>query len=480
MEESFESYFDHETLSLVSRFEKMIQEDQFCFFDVDEFEEIIEYYFFKNEQRKAQLTIRESLIQHPGAPSLLIKLAQYQINTKKDHEALKILKDVDFAASTDSDLLIAKGNLYSQLEKPDKAIEEYQKAIEGADYADEIYASIAYEYENLGRYDKAIENLLKAIDLNPENDAVIYEYAFCCEISQQTGQSISFLEKFLDTHPYSVSAWFNLGIAFGNAELFEKAIDAYDFVIAIDETFSSAYYNKANCFANIGHFEEAIETYFETFYYEDPEPVTHYYIAECYEKLKKFDKAAEYYQKAVALDPEFADAWLGIGISRDELGNPQAALPYIQKAIKLSPSIAEYYFILGDLQIKLSKIEDGIASYRKVIELGPEDPDIWLDLSVVYADQKDYQAALDVLSEGMNYHPAHVDFLYLKSWYLILLEKTREASGLFCQALSTEYEGCKRLLTTFPDASTHPVIIDLLQEFNDSHSEITATKKTDT
>ncbi len=479
MEESFESYFDHETLSLVSRFEEMIQDDQFCFFDVDEFEEIIEYYFFKNEQRKALLTIRQALIQHPGAPSLMIKLAQYQINAKKDHEALKILKDVDFTASSDSDLLIAKGNLYSQLEKPEKAIEEYQKAIEGADYADEIYASIAYEFENLGKYDLAIENLLKAIELNPENDAAIYEYAFCCELSQQTDQSIIFLEKFLNENPYSVSAWFNLGIALGNAGLFEKAIEAYDFVIAIDETFSSAYFNKANCFANIGKFDKAIETYLETFYYEDPEPVTYYYIAECYEKLKNFDRSAEYYQKAVALDPEFADAWLGIGISKDELGNPQGALPYVQKAIKLSPSIAEYYFILGDLQIKLSKIEEGIASYRKVIELGPEDPDIWLDLSVVYADQKDYQSGLDVLTEGMTHHRDHVDFLFLKAWYLIMTGKSKEASGLFLQALETEYEGYKRLLTTFPDACEHPFLVNLLKEYQESHSEIIPLKRTD-
>ena len=127
MEEPFESYFDGETLSLVRRFEKMLQQDQHFFFDVDEFEEIIEYYFFKNEQRKAFMTINQALEQHPGATSILLKMAQFHVNAKKDHEALRILKEIEHNDSADSDLHLAKGNLYSQLEKPEKAIEEYKK-----------------------------------------------------------------------------------------------------------------------------------------------------------------------------------------------------------------------------------------------------------------------------------------------------------------------------------------------------------------
>lgn len=472
MDEPLESFFDHETLSLVRRFENMIREDRVSFFDVGEFEEIIEYYFFKNEQRKAFTTINKALHQHPGSPSLLLKLAQYQVNIKKDHEALKILKEVDVMATTDSDLYLAKGNLYSQLEKPEKAIEEYFRALDGAEYADEIYANIAYEYENLGKYDRAINFLKKSIELNPENDAAIYEYAFCSEVSQQTVQCIEFLLNFLDDQPYSTSAWFNLGIAYSNMESYEKAVEAYDYVIAIDETFSSAYFNKANCYANISNYEKAIETYFETFFYEDPEPVTYYYIAECYEKLKQFEKAIEFYQKAVALDPEFADAWLGIGISKDELGQPQVALPYIQKSIKLSPAISEYYFILGDLMIKLSRIDEGIAAYRKVIELDPEDPDIWLDLSVVYADQKQFEQSYQVITEGSAYNEDNTDFQYVMAWYLFMLGRNQEATELFTKALESDYQGYKRLWTTFPEASFHPVILELLAGYQKPEKDI--------
>lgn len=462
MDEPLESQFDSETLSLVRRFEKMLLREEHLFFDVGEFEEIIEYYFYRNEQRKALETIQKSLDLHPGAPTLLLRLAQHHINTGKDREALRLLKQLSGFAHSDGDFHLAMGNLYSQLEKAEKAIGAYLKGLHSAEYPDEVLAGIAFEYENLGQYDKAIDYLLQALDANPSNEPALYELAFCCEVAQQPDRCIGFLLSFIDRNPYSAAAWFNLGIAYSNVELFEKAIEAYDYAIAIDETFSSAYFNKANCQANTGNYHQAIETYFETLFYEDPEPVTYYYIGECYEKLKDFEKSIDYYNKAVSLDPEFADAWMGLGISYDELGKPQSALPFIEKALRLSPGNPEFWFIQGDIQIKLSQILEGIASYRKVIELDPEDVDIWLDLSVVYADRKDFESGYTVLEEGLHHHAAQPDFYWGMAYYLVMMGKTNQGMEMFARAFEMDREGIKRLLTTFPEARNHPVVVELL------------------
>jgi len=181
--------------------------------------------------------------------------------------------------------------------------------------------------------------------------------------------------------------------------------------------------------------------------------------------MKQFDSAIIYYKKALNLDPEFADAWLGIGISYDELGKSANALPYIKKAIKLSPTIPEYWFILGDIQIKLSRIEDGINAYRKVIELDPEDPDVWLDLSVVYADMKNYEQACSILTEGLRWHDDHADFHYGIAYYLFNSGKLKQANQVLSKALLMDYEGYKRLFTTFPDARNHPEVLEIIEAF---------------
>ena len=171
MEEYFDSYPDPETQELVNRFEKMLRNDKHFFFDIDEFEEIIDYYLFKNDLKNAGVSIDYSLIQHPASTSLLLKKAQLFVYSNKNEKALKILKEMDHLGYSDYDLHLIKGNLYSQLEKYEKAIEEYSKAIHGSDDLDEIYSNIAFEYENLGKYDRAIEYLLMALDCNPENDS---------------------------------------------------------------------------------------------------------------------------------------------------------------------------------------------------------------------------------------------------------------------------------------------------------------------
>src|SRR5271157_962958 len=95
MEEPFDSFSDPETLELARRFEQMIKDNEHYFFDLDEFEELIDYYLFKNEVRQAESCITIALEQYPGETRLLLKKVQFLISTNKNNKALKILSDLD-------------------------------------------------------------------------------------------------------------------------------------------------------------------------------------------------------------------------------------------------------------------------------------------------------------------------------------------------------------------------------------------------
>ena len=259
MEDPFESQFDPELIALVRQYEDMINHKEHQFFDVFEYEDIIDYYIYLNDLPSALMCLKKALRQHQNNPLILLKQVQYLIHTKKDREALNLLEELDQSEGTDSDFHLQKGNLYSQLERSEKAIQSYKNALKDGDAQDDIYVSLAFEYENLGKYNLAIKYLTEAIKVNPENEAALFEISFCFEITRQSEKCIAFFRSFLDEHPYSKVSWFNLGVAYGNMEEFDKSIEAYDFALAIDESFSSAYFNKANCFANAGLFEKAIQ-----------------------------------------------------------------------------------------------------------------------------------------------------------------------------------------------------------------------------
>ncbi|MGE5424000.1 MAG: tetratricopeptide repeat protein [Syntrophothermus sp.] len=466
MEEPFDNYPDPEILTLTRRFEKMMLNGEHYFFDVDEYEEIIDFYLFKNDNKKANSCIHFALEQHPGNVNLLLRKAQMLISRDKTENALQILNDLDKYDSTDHEVHLMKGNLYSQLDKPEKAIEEYLLAsrMEPEDL-DEIYSNISFEYENIGKYEKAIDYLILALENNPSNEGALYEISFCFEISQQTERAVRFLEKYLDNSPFSKAAWFNLGIAYSNLELYEKAIEAYDYAIAIDETFASAYFNKANCYANLNEYKKAIETYLETAFYEDPEPLTYYYIAECFEKMEDYNAAITYYKKAISLDPDFADAWLGIGMAHDALVQYQLALTYIEKAIAISPTIPDYWFIQGDIQIKFNRINDGIKSYLKVIEMEPENSEIWLELSIVYSDLEDYDKAESTLREGIKWHESNPDFYFSIAFYLLKLGKTRQAYEKLDKAMSLDPEGYQRMFDLFPEMKDNANVNGIIETY---------------
>ena len=57
----------------VAKFESMLKENNILFFDVDEFEEIIEYYLQYGRISKAKRALDIGLSQHPYASSLFSK-----------------------------------------------------------------------------------------------------------------------------------------------------------------------------------------------------------------------------------------------------------------------------------------------------------------------------------------------------------------------------------------------------------------------
>ena len=100
-----------------------------------------------------------------------------------------------------------------------------------------------------------------------------------------------------------------------------------------------------------------------------------------------------------------------------------------------------------------------------MIELEPEDTDVWLDLSVVYADQKDFQQAYQVLSDGLIYHPGHADFHFGMAYYLLMMGKSREANELLHLAMSMDGEGHKRLFSTFPEAQQNDEVLEVVRHY---------------
>lgn len=458
---------DNESIDfLIERFDAMLSEDGHYFFDVEEYEDLVDYYLSAGELEKCDTVLRYAMEQYPGHSGFVIRQAQVLVSDNKAELALQVLAQVEDADPSNADIYLTKGAIYSQLRRYNDAIQEYNKALESEEDHSTIYSSIAYEYENLGDYTNAIKYLKKVLELDPENETIIFELAFCFEITNQSDESIEYFTSFTDKIPYSKFGWFNLGVAYNAIELFEKAIEAFEFAIAIDPTFSSAYFNKANALAGMQHYRHAINAYRETFEYEEPEALTYYYIGECYEKLEEFDTALDNFRKAVTMDENLADAWIGMGVCYEEMGNIKAALRFIRRGLEIDPENSEYLATLALAQQHGGYIAEASVTYAKAIGFNSLDAGIWLDFSNLFAELNDYPQALEIIDSALVSLPEDASLYYRKSALLFILGRTREASELLIKAMSADKDGIDAMFEFAPVLKRHPLILDIVANFD--------------
>ena len=80
----------------VAKFESMLKENNILFFDVDEFEEIIEYYLQYGRISKAKRALDIGLSQHPYASSLKLLYAEELVFEDRLDEATRKLLNYSY------------------------------------------------------------------------------------------------------------------------------------------------------------------------------------------------------------------------------------------------------------------------------------------------------------------------------------------------------------------------------------------------
>ena len=466
MNENFDQYSNEELEALILRFFQMKKNNSKAYFDVDEYEILIDHFFDQDETDNIEAALQFALEQHPGNYDFLIRKAQLFALYGNDEQGLEILNDLSELVN-DSDFFMVKGTLLSNLQKYREAIEEYTKALNQGQDLEEVYTNIAFEYENLEQFDKAIEYLDKVIDINPNNEAALNEVGICFEMSNQSKKSIKYFNSKIDNYPYSRAAWFNLAIAHNSMNNNKKAIEAYEFSLAIDDDQPSALFNIANIYASMDKHHKALEYYRETLQKESPDALTYYYMGESYENLDDFDKALECFEKSHELNSDFHESLIGIARCYFIIGDHEKAFQYIDKAIKLPEPFPLFWSIRG---IKLD--ERGFyklaeRAIEQLIKRYPEDHINVINLALLYRAY-DMENAIQILNNAaLEYKEAKAQslILFIKGLYEMQNDKFKEGYSNFKKALKLGKDEVNNPLVQAELAQfSHPVLDKLLED----------------
>ena len=449
----------------LKRFEEMLAENSNVYFDVEVFEDIIDYYIENSEYKKALRGLDIALSQHPFATGLMLLKADLYVSTGKLNKGLEVLNNIEQFEPYNPEVFILKASVYSQQRNFDDAIRNLKSAIKYADKEDldDLYIDLAVEYENCEKYDKAVSCLKKALELNPENETALYEISYCYEIADKNDEAIAFYQAYIDEHPYSYLAWHHLGTAWIKAGLNEKAVEAFDFCIAIKNDFSTAYFNKATVLMMDEKYHEAMDNLMETILRDEAIGLTYLYLGECFEKTGDLLSAEQNYLKAIELEDEMPEAYISLALLKNQQNQYVEAEYYCKQAIALDGENPDYWYLMAEILENAGNIEGANEAYIKTLALNKENADILLDYSnfkLINFGTEEAIETLETCDPALANHPL---LLYRLAVYYYAKGLKQQSYLFFEKALSLDYKSHTSAFDYFPELAADINIMNLVQ-----------------
>jgi tetratricopeptide (TPR) repeat protein len=380
-EDKFGYPYEEEVKQAVQKFERMRRNNENYFFDVIEFESIIDYYIESNNPAQAFEAASMATEQHPHSVSIQLRKAKVLLDKGRAVETLRILKKLEHIEPGNHEIYVAKGTAMGMLGDIQGARKMFDYALSlDSDDIENILFAIVSVLQNLNYYEQLIPYLIQLMEREPNFNAHLYDLAYAYEKTEDYANSISFYLRYLEAEPFSDSAWYNLGIIYNKLEQSENAMEAYDYALAINSENTFALFNKANILSNLDRYAEAIPVYHEYLENEPDSFESMTYLAECYERCDNLTLAKKYYHDAIDLAPEFADPWFGLGVIELNSGNADDSLIYFRKAVRLDDENPEFWYLLGKAHYVKSEIKSSLSCFREALKLDIYYDDVWIDL----------------------------------------------------------------------------------------------------
>jgi len=450
---------------LVARFKKLVQQKEQAFFDVEQFEILIQYFIEEDHLTLACHALEMGLSQHPSSLDIKIHQVNYFITVGKLNKALTVLTRIQAVESTNSEIYCLFAEIYGSQRQPKKAIENYKLALQfNPENRIEVLQDLVAEYENADMYDEALVLLKDIYWQQPENETLGFELLYCFTMADKEEEAVEYFEAFTSEYPYQYMGWFNYGSCFAKLELFEKAIWAFDFCTVIDPDISLGYFQKALMQIELEQLDEAVQTYHDLLEIFPDNSNAYTFLAECHEKLDEYDLAMHNYLQAIKHDDRNPEAWLGIGVVYDLMNEPEKAIPPIRKALSIIPESSNYKFVLAEALHKAGYLADAFAMYNEALDQDPDNVLGILDYANLLEEHSSLPKALEYLELKMIEVPADAMLEFRHSVYMFKTGHMQQGYESFTKGLLLDFDQHQSVFTYYPEAinlAQLNVLIDL-------------------
>ncbi len=465
MNEEKDNYRDEEILEAVNRFRRSLISGRSRYFDVSEFEGIVEQLLEEGDIQASEIAAKQGIKIHPNSIPLQLKYAQILINKGLYEKALDYIKAAEKVDSNNADVHLLKGSALTVLGKEKEGMQAFKKAIilAGPDL-DEVYYQIGSTYIQTGKITKALYYFEKTFRINPDHDMALYDLGYFYDQQENLNKSIKYYNLYLDIDPFNQYVWFNLGTIYNKTGEYDKAVEAYEYAYTINSGFLMALLNIGNTLANAGKYTEAVEKYHEYLVVNPDSDEAYCYLGECFLNLEDYDEARLKYKRALDININNDAAWFGIGLIFWIEQNLENAIRYIQKAIKIDSTNPEYWLTVAKIHNDNNDYDAAVVALKNAARLEVSNTEIWLTWADVYENFDEADKALRILKKGIT---KNNDPLLKYRLVAVLLKKrkTKEALKVLEEALEQDIIQLSFLHDIYPNSIKNKRVNQLISDF---------------
>ncbi|NQE05854.1 Photosystem I assembly protein Ycf3 [ANME-1 cluster archaeon GoMg1] len=380
--------------------------------NLDELEDLLR----RSEREKAYELINEDkgitakILINEGISFGIIK--EYDLSISYIEFAGKIAEDKSIKEEARENLAVTYNNqgfAYHELKQYERAIEDFNKAIELNPNLAVAYNNRGFAYHELKQYERAIEDHNKAIELNPNLSMAYNNRGIVYGELEQHERAIEDYNKAIEVNPKYVEAYNNRGIAYRELKQYERAIEDYNKAIEVNPKYAMVYNNRGVAYGGLKQYEKAIEDFSKVIELNPKYAGAYYNRGVAYGKIKQYESAIEDYNKAIDLNPKDADAYNNRGNAYGKIKEHESAIEDYNKAIELNPKDAGAYNNRGLAYGGLKQYEKAIEDFSKAIELNPKDAEAYNNRGVAYREIKQHEKAIEDYNKAIERNPKYAE-----------------------------------------------------------------------
>jgi tetratricopeptide (TPR) repeat protein len=126
-------------------------------------------------------------------------------------------------------------------------------------YSAQWYLDKAKDFEDIAQYDRALKDYDKAIEKEPYNFVPIYNKALLLERIEKFNEALEAIEQAIDLEPNNADIWYHKAYILEKLEKYEDAIKALNIDLRIDPKDVKSWTSKTNLLQKLGRYNDAIE-----------------------------------------------------------------------------------------------------------------------------------------------------------------------------------------------------------------------------